>query len=252
VASLVDPFRPYLEERWQEGCQNAAVLWREIKTQGFASSLNTIRRWAEPRRPDASGAATGPAASAPAPKPPRAPSQRRCAWLLGMESDKLTEGERPFVDRLTAAAPKLAEAGALARRFAAMVRRGDSAALDGWLTAAQKSEPGSLAPGLTRDLAALRPGVTEPWSTSLVEGQISRLKTIKRQMYGRAGVADDGAARGQHLIHHPQAERETEAKSNGEADDLGQKPEAGVAGISEWRHSVRLLGAFPARKPVSR
>ena len=184
VASLVDPFRIHLERRWQEGCRNAADLWQEIKNQGFTGSLNTVRRWAEPHhRPHA----PAPVADVPRSTPPSPPSRRRCAWLLGLEPKKLTSGEQAFIDCLAAAAPELAEAGVLARRFAAMIRARDGAGLDAWLASARKSELGLLAQGFGRDLAAVRAAITERWSTSPVEGQISRLKAIKRQMFGRAG-----------------------------------------------------------------
>jgi len=41
---------------------------------------------------------------------------------------------------------------------------------------------------LRRDILAVEAAVTEPWSNGPVEGQVNRLKTLKRQMYGRAGV----------------------------------------------------------------
>jgi transposase len=44
----------------------------------------------------------------------------------------------------------------------------------------------SFAEGIDRDGAAVRAALTDPWSTSPVEGHINRVKTIKRQMYGRA------------------------------------------------------------------
>ena len=67
--------------------------------------------------------------------------------------------------------------------------RGDAAALDPWLAAARDSELASFAQGIARDLDAVRAAITEPWSTSPVEGEINRVKTMKRQMYGRAGYA---------------------------------------------------------------
>jgi len=68
-----------------------------------------------------------------------------------------------------------------------MIRGDDDAGLDLWIADAMNSELASLAAGLHRDLEAVRAAITQPWSTSPVEGQINRLKTIKRQMYGRAG-----------------------------------------------------------------
>jgi transposase len=47
----------------------------------------------------------------------------------------------------------------------------------------------SLAHGLRADAAAVKAGVTLPWSTGPVEGQMNRLKMVKRQRYGRAGIA---------------------------------------------------------------
>jgi len=59
--------------------------------------------------------------------------------------------------------------------------------LDGWLDAAKESALAGFAGGLTRDLAAVRAALSLPWSTGPVEGQISRLKMIKRAMCSRAG-----------------------------------------------------------------
>ena len=53
-------------------------------------------------------------------------------------------------------------------------------------------------------------------------------------------VADDDAARGQHLLDHAQAEREAEVQPNGVADDLGRKAVAGIAGGGRRCHPVRL------------
>ena len=75
----------------------------------------------------------------------------------------------------------------LAREFRAMVREKQADKLDQWLIAAQATPLDGFAGGLQRDLAAVRAGLSLPWSTGPVEGQISRLKTIKRTMCGRAG-----------------------------------------------------------------
>ena len=184
VASLLDPFRSDLERCWDAGCRKATALWHEIRERGFKGSSQTVARWAAARRaaplPDPATLSAGSAAI-------DRPSQRRCAWLLGCEPDTMSAGEHTFVERITDAVPALGVAADLARQFAAMIRGGDATDLDNWLTAARASELVSFAQGLTRDLAAVRAAITEPWSTSPVEGQINRVKTMKRQMYGRAG-----------------------------------------------------------------
>ena len=68
-----------------------------------------------------------------------------------------------------------------------MVRCKQADRLDGWLAVAKGSALAGFASGLVRDLAAVRAALSLPWSTGPVEGQISRLKTIKRTMCGRAG-----------------------------------------------------------------
>jgi transposase len=191
VASVLDPFRPHLEQRWAAGCRKVAELWREIREQGFRGSFKTVARWAAERRLVLLPApATATARSAAVHRP----SRRRCAWLLGCEPDEVSAEERDLVHRITAAAPALGIpalgiAADLVRRFAAMLRRGDAADLDTWLASARESELASFAEGIGRDLAAVRAAITEPWSTSPVEGEINRVKTVKRQMYGRAGHA---------------------------------------------------------------
>ncbi|MBP2312975.1 transposase [Azospirillum soli] len=59
--------------------------------------------------------------------------------------------------------------------------------MDSWLAAADDTALAGFAEGVKRDLAAVRAGVTLPWSTGPVEGQISKLKTTKRTMNGRGG-----------------------------------------------------------------
>jgi transposase len=61
--------------------------------------------------------------------------------------------------------------------------------LDGWLTRAIKSPLGAFqrcATRLREDYDAVKAGITRPWSHGPVEGQINRLKLLKRQMCGRA------------------------------------------------------------------
>jgi transposase len=58
--------------------------------------------------------------------------------------------------------------------------------LDGWLADAASSLIASFANGLRRDQLAVAAAIEQPWSNGPVEGQITKLKLVKRQMYGRA------------------------------------------------------------------
>ena len=175
---LMDPFRDYLEKRWEEGQHSGLRLWTEIKHRGFEGSKATVYRWTAARKERSS--------TAPPNSRWRPPSRRNCAWLLSEGPQSLDEQTERFLHHLHERAPELSIAADLARRFAAMIRGDDDAGLDQWIEDAMNSELASLAAGLRRDTEAVRAAITQPWSTSPVEGQINRLKTIKRQMYGRA------------------------------------------------------------------
>jgi transposase len=184
MPTRIDPFRSDLDQRWQEGCRNAAALWREIKQRGFTGSFNTVARWAASRR--ALEETSPDVVKVRRVTRWRPPSRRECAWLLTANPATLTDKRRRFVEQLRQATPALARAADLARQFSAMLRSGEAGEIEEWLAAACGSPLASFAHGITRDLAAVRAAITEPWSTSPVEGHINRLKTIKRQMYGRA------------------------------------------------------------------
>jgi transposase len=177
---MVDVYGDYLRRRWDEGCHNGIRLWREIRELGFAGGASTVRDWLRRLR----DATPHPAGSAPAWK---TPSGRRAAWLVVADADEIDNSERKFVDALIGGSTQLAHLIALAREFRTMIREQQEERLDDWLVAAEKTAFAGFAGGLRRDLAAVRAALSLPWSTGPVEGQICRLKTIKRTMCGRAG-----------------------------------------------------------------
>ena len=186
--SILDPHRAYLEERWQAGCRNAAALWRELKERGFAGRPSTVRVWGTRRRKqDPAVAPGGPSEpSAPVIKTPVPPTPRRAARLLTEERGKLGADDRRFVVALRERSSTIAAAADLTARFARMVKDKTPDAFDGWLRAAETSALASFAAGLRRDEDAVRAALSEPWSNGQTEGQVNRLKVIKREMYGRA------------------------------------------------------------------
>jgi transposase len=98
---------------------------------------------------------------------------------------------RQFVDALSAIEPEIADASSLIREFLGLIHRRDVNGFDRWLARAQESKASELrrfAGSLTSDLSAVRAAFESPWSSGQVEGQINRLKFLKRQMYGRANV----------------------------------------------------------------
>lgn len=122
------------------------------------------------------------------------PSARRaCAWLLGWQEGQLTQTERSdrdrFVETLCRIEPTVAAARELALRLFGLARIRDLDGFNRWLAQAHTCPMPDLqrfATGLEADLLAMRAAFSSPWSSRQVEGQINRLKYLKRQMYGRA------------------------------------------------------------------
>ena len=183
--SALDPHAPLLERRWAEGCRNATQLWREAAAAGYRGRPGTVRTWAVQRRAGQSRAAVTGAPHALRSAAP--PSGRRVGRWLMADDGGLGADERRFVARLLAEAPELAEAVAVAKRLRAVLRRSGDETLTAVLDAARGTLLGSFAAWLERDRDAVQAALDLPWTTSPVEGQVNRLKTIKRAMYGRAG-----------------------------------------------------------------
>lgn len=69
-----------------------------------------------------------------------------------------------------------------------MIRKKHDAELDAWIEHAKLSLVASLANGVIKDRAAVRAAIISAWSNGQTEGQITKLKLVKRQMYGRAKI----------------------------------------------------------------
>ena len=119
----------HLSRRWDEGCHNAARLWREIRALGFTGQRSIVRDWAQPRRQAIRVAPSGAAVSW------RTPSRRRAAWLVVADDEEIDATERAFVAALIAGAPTLTRTIEAGQAFRAMVRDKQGGDLDGWLAA---------------------------------------------------------------------------------------------------------------------
>jgi hypothetical protein len=189
---LLDAYRHHLCRRVAEGGTNITTVWQELRAQGFTGSRGTVRL--AMARAYAVSSSTDPAGR-PGRRAPTPSVQRAYAWLVGWDErgNQVPKGaeHRQFVDALCAIEPEIAEASSLACEFLGLIHRRDVDRFDGWLARAQDSKSSELrrfAGGLTADLSAVRAAFQSPWSSGQVEGQINRLKFLKRQMYGRANL----------------------------------------------------------------
>jgi transposase len=182
---VLAPYEPYLIRRWAEGCSNHSRLFREIRLLGYQHSARTVSLFL--KRLD-----EHPSLPAPAPHQPgmtRVPSARHVACLLVWRKDRLPKEERDYISRLCDQEPTIALIYELAQEFAEMARERKGQAFDAWLTRATASgisELDRFARGLVEDRAAVEAGLSLVWSNGQTEGQINKLKLLKRSMYGRA------------------------------------------------------------------
>jgi transposase len=183
--STVQPYLPYVPQRWGEGCHDRQQLWQELVAQGYTGSYASVCR-AVARQPTCAG--TTASATSTVPKV-RSLSSRQAAWALLRRPEDATDEEEKKRQLLCTLCPDAATAYPLAQRFGQMIRGRQVEELDAWLAEAEASdvpELRSFAMGLRRDYAAVRAALELPWSTGPVEGQINRVKMLKRQTYGRA------------------------------------------------------------------
>ena len=116
-------------------------------------------------------------------------SPRQASWLFVQDQAQLTADQRVLIKRICQTSADLQDLYQLGQDFVQMVKQRQVRRLDGWLARAQQSSSVELrgfASGIKRDYAAVKAALSLPWSQGQVEGQITRLKLLKRQMYGRA------------------------------------------------------------------
>lgn len=170
---------PWLEAQWTTGLRNGAELWRRLRQHGFRGSLRVITEWATRRRK---------AEQADCSALSRAPSARTIARLLTIGREGLSKSEAVTVAAIEVGVPPLVEARDVIAAFQGMIRKRSLAELEPWLVLAQASLVKSFAAGITKDLAAVVAAISLRWSNGQTEGQITKLKLVKRQMYGRGKI----------------------------------------------------------------
>lgn len=175
--SSLEPHLHWLESEWAIGNRNGANLWRRLRASGFRGSLRVVSEWACRRRRvekmDEAGLR-------------RTPSARTIARLMITDRDALTKAETLTIATIEEGIPALVEARATVIEFHTMIRKKTREDLDAWVDRARTGILASFANGVIRDRDAVAAAITNIWSNGQTEGQITRLKLIKRQMYGRA------------------------------------------------------------------
>jgi hypothetical protein len=159
---------------------NAAWLWDELRDQGYRGSRRSVRRYLNTLH------ASTPTRSPSPPLPVR--TFRR---LVLRRPDRLAPRNRARLDAVAGRCPPLPPPSTSPRASPGCY---GNAAVTNWAPGSSTPKPPQVpelrafALGLRRDWDAVTAGLTLPWSSGAVEGHVNRIKTLKRQMYGRANL----------------------------------------------------------------
>jgi transposase len=178
--SALDKHKPYLHQRFNEGVTSARQLHAELRARGYQGSYPTVARYLQPLRKLR-------AAPPAAPAPPKTRDLAR--WILTSPGN-LADQDKAKLAQARQCCPHLNTLAAHVADFAAILTGLDGGRLGDWIAAVNDDDQPDLhsfARGLKHDHDAVINGLTLPWSSGIVEGTVNKIKTIKRQMYGRAG-----------------------------------------------------------------
>ena len=180
--SEFDPYAPYVLKRWQEGERSGRQLWREVRFQGYSGSERMVYRFLETLKTTEIVTSAGTA---------RLPhyTSTVAVWLFMRRPERLDEIQREDLAAFRLAHPSLKTTYQLVQGFLQMMRLRQGERLDAWLSKVQESglpELQSFAQGVEQDKAAVQAGLTLAINNGQVEGQVTKIKLIKRMMYGRA------------------------------------------------------------------
>jgi transposase len=195
---LITPFIPSLRQRWNAGCRNAQQRWRELVAQGHRPSRMTVERDVGQLRRQ-TGTRRKFRQVAPAPLYAEDQDESRPAPLTALRAARLVlahledrrSSDHTLLAHLLRLDPVMPRTYHHVQTFCRMLRERRGHALDAWIAAVQQTgvkELRAFVKGLLKDAAAVRAGLSLVWSNGPTEGSIQRLKLIKRQAYGRAGV----------------------------------------------------------------
>jgi len=187
TVSALTVYEGYLLRRWAEGCRNARQLWREIQQQGYAGAYRNVARITGYLRHQERRGKTA------LPVPPGL-TPRQAVGLVLLRPDDRSVEERRTVEQLRTREPEVQQAVALLEGFIRLIRDSPyeqpQERLHQWIEEVAASglpEFEAFVIKLRQDLDAVLAGLQLPWSQGQTEGQITKLKLLKRSMYGRGG-----------------------------------------------------------------
>jgi transposase len=177
--SSLETYLPWLDSQWESGARNATAVWRKLQTQGFRGCIGVVTEWMRRRKRSEKADQSGLVCT---------PSARSIARFMTIERDHLAKADTLIVAAIEDKVPSVADAREIIADFHQMVRAKAIDRFVPWLARAKESLVASFASGIINDEAAVRSAIVSSWSNGQTEGQITKLKLVKRQMYGRGKI----------------------------------------------------------------
>ncbi|WP_434600592.1 ISL3 family transposase [Streptomyces sp. A5-4] len=176
--SILDPYKPYLHQRWAEGCTVGRRLFEEVRERGYPGGVNVVKKYVAKLRENF-----------PHDPPRKAPSVRNVTSWLTRHPDRLTDDQAQQLKAILARCPALDQTAHHVRAFAELMNNRQGKHLDQWIesvTADNLPALHTFVTGLGQDLDAVVAGLSLCYSSGAVEGHNNKIKMLKRQMFGRA------------------------------------------------------------------
>ena len=189
-------FEEYLKQSWANGIRSGNVLFSMIQGRGYEGSLSNLQRllagWRRAEKQEQGVPIGEPQILEPVrdPETGRAISPVFAAALCIKPRGKLTAEQARKVEALKAGSPAFTTMRRLAMRFKGIMNGRKADPLSAWIDDAIETDLAPIlrfARTINRDIDAVRNAIEMQWSNGQAEGQINRLKTFRRAMYGRAG-----------------------------------------------------------------
>ncbi len=189
-------FEAFLADCWKDGNRLGRHLLHDLRNRGYTGSRSNLERllqvWrqAENVRPEVALPEVKLSEPVRDPDTGHVISSDVAAALCIKPRGLLTDPQARKIDALKRGSDAFRIMRALAMRFNGILRSKNPDALDEWIDDAIDTELTAImrfASVLRRDIYAVQNAIELPWSNGQAEGQINRLKTLKRAMYGRAG-----------------------------------------------------------------
>ena len=191
---LLESYKQQLLDWWNAGIKEPATLRELLKQQGYDGSLRTVQRYVRSLR-QAQGL---PVRVHTTPSPPKVSdlqtpilTPKRAAYLTILRSEEQCSEKRELLERVVQQCPSLTQLFELAESFLQLLRKRQAHKFDDWLLKALASPIKPLqtfTKGLLDDYAAVKASMDTDGSNGVVEGLNNKLKMLKRQMFGRAGL----------------------------------------------------------------